>query len=119
MSIPPVLAALTPDQVRERISQSKDIGMAYFNFARTTSSYFDVRIFFGQATVTAQGQQAFEEQLCITVSPEFAKVLRDNLTTAVDTYEKLFGKLRIPPVQPTAVEQAVPTIPKEAKKVDK
>jgi hypothetical protein len=89
---------LTPEQVRDRTTQSLQMPMMYFNYVRVAGSFFDIRMFFGQGTVNASGQQAFNEELCVACSVEFARILRDNLTTQIESYEKRFGAIRTPPV---------------------
>ena len=93
--------ALTPEQVRERTNQSPAMPLMYFNYVRVASSFYDVRMFFGNGTINAKGEQSFTEELCVTVSPEFAKILRDNLTEQLDKYIARFGAIR----DPVAVEQ--------------
>jgi uncharacterized protein DUF3467 len=87
---------LTPEQIKER-TKSENVPILYFNYTRTAASFFDVRLFFGQGSVTPKGEQTFEEQLCVVCTPEFAKTLRDNLTLAVEKYEQTFGTVRATP----------------------
>jgi hypothetical protein len=91
---------LTPEQVKER-TVSGQMPMMYFNYVRVANSFFDIRLFFGQGNITPQGQHEFHEQLCVSMSLEFAKVLRDSLFAQLEEYEKNFGHIRKPPVPVT------------------
>lgn len=103
-------AILTPEQVAALTTQSPQMPLMYFNYSRTAASFYDLRLFFGQGHISAQGQQGFVEQLCVVMSIEFARTLRDNLTTTIDMYEEAFGKLRTEPVVPVPQSQ-VPSPP--------
>lgn len=98
-NIPP--KPMTPEEIREKV-QSQGVQMLYYNYARTAASFFDVRIFYGQGSVSPKGEQSFEEQLCVIMSPEFAKTFRDSLVQAVAQYEATFGEIKASPT----IEQA-------------
>ncbi|MGB7284357.1 MAG: DUF3467 domain-containing protein [Candidatus Acidiferrum sp.] len=87
---------LTPEDIRER-TQSDRVPILYYNYVRVAASFFDIRLFLGQGNVTPKGEQTFEEQICVTCSPEFAKTLRDNLNNAVQKYEQMFGEIKSVP----------------------
>jgi hypothetical protein len=88
------IPVLTAEQVRERTQQSPQMPMMYFNYVRVASSFFDVRMFFGQGTINAMNEQSFHEELCVACSLEFAKLLRDNLTVQIDGYTSKWGAIR-------------------------
>ena len=90
------MSVLTPEQVVER-TQSQNVQMAYYNYVRVAASFYDMRLFFGQGNVDPQGNQMFHEQTCVVFSPEFAKILRDNLVQAVEKYESAFGEIKSQP----------------------
>ena len=85
---------LTPDQVRERTIQSPQMPMMYFNYVRIANSFYDFRLFFGNGSITARGEQTFTEEVCVTLSPEMAKLLRDSLTQQLQSYDEKFGHIR-------------------------
>ena len=91
---------LTPEQVRDAIVQMPNLPVMYFNHARVASSNFDLRIFLGLMNITAKNQTSITEQLCVVVSPEFAKVFFEALKTSLERYEATFGKIRPSPVAP-------------------
>jgi uncharacterized protein DUF3467 len=90
---------LTQKEVQER-TQSQDVELRYFNYARTAASFYDLKLFFGQGNVSPRGEQSFKEELCIALSPEFAKTFRDSLMQAIEIYEKTFGEIRPSPKVP-------------------
>jgi uncharacterized protein DUF3467 len=93
-------SVLTPEQVKERTT-SGQMPMMYFNYARVATSFFDVRIYFGQGNISPTGEHTFQEELCVVCSLEFAKQVRDNMTSQIEAYEEKFGTLRKPPTPPT------------------
>lgn len=97
----------TPEQIAAMTTQNPQVPLMYFNYVRTASSFFDFRLFFGQGSVSPQGQPTFEEQLCVVMSVEFAKVLRESVDRAIAVYEEKFGKTREAPRLNT--EAAEPT----------
>ena len=107
------MKAISEADVRERIQSSSDIPLLYFNQARVVSSYYDIRVFLGTGSVTPQGQQTFVEQICIVMTPEFAKVLVTTVQGTVERYERLFGPLRPVPQQAQAPEPAKSRKPKK------
>jgi hypothetical protein len=96
---------VTPEQVREQTRPSTDFKSAYFNQARVAPSFYDVRIFFGQSSVSPKGEQTFEEQFCAILSPECAKAIAEVLNTTLQKYEEVFGKFRIAPAPPKPTAQ--------------
>jgi hypothetical protein len=98
----------TPEQVAELTTQAAQMPLMYFNYARTAASFYDLRIFFGQVNVSPKGQPSFEEQLCVAMTVEFAKTLRDNLSTTIGLYEQKFGTLRQPPMTPPSATVVTP-----------
>jgi|SRR5215469_124675 len=97
-SKPAEVPALTPEQAVEATVQIPNMPLMYFNHARVVSSNFDLRVFFGIGNITAQGQQALVEQLCVVLTPEFASQLTASLATTIEGFERRFGKLREPVV---------------------
>jgi hypothetical protein len=105
---------LTPEEITERV-QSDHVPIVYYNYVRTAASFFDMRLFFGQSSVTPKSEQTFEEQLCVACTPEFAKTLRDNLIQVVEKYEKTFGEIRKAPNKETlqaAIDGLAPKPPR-------
>lgn len=93
------VAVLTPEQVRER-TISGQMPLMYFNYARVATSFFDVRIYFGQGNISPTGEHKFQEELCVACSLEFARQIRDNISSQIAAYEERFGALRKPPTLP-------------------
>ena len=92
------IPAMTPEQVRDAIVQIPNLPVMYFNHSRIASSNFDLRIFFGQINITAKNQQSIVEQLCVIMTPEFAKMFMETLRTALDNTSHCsarLGKLRL------------------------
>jgi hypothetical protein len=94
-----ITATIPPsaEQVVALTTQLPQMPLMYFNYARTAVSFYDLRVFFGHGSVTPQGQPTFQEQLCLVFSVEFAKTLRDQLSSTLAAYEEKFGSLRNEP----------------------
>jgi hypothetical protein len=95
---PGEITNLTSEQVKEH-TVSGQMPMMYFNYARVASSFFDMRIFFGSGNITPKSEHTFQEELCVAISLEFARQLRDNISSQLEAYEKNFGKLRSVPTR--------------------
>lgn len=90
------MSILTPEEVAER-TQSQNVQIGYYNYVRVAASFYDMRLYLGLGSVDHRGNQSFQEQVCAVLSPEFAKVLRDNLVQAVEKYESAFGQIKTQP----------------------
>lgn len=84
----------TPEQLRSRVFQSPSIERRTFNYVRVICSPFDVQLLLGNGTVSVKEEQSITEELCVSLSPEFAKLLRDSLTEQLEGFEEKFGKIR-------------------------
>jgi len=96
--------APTPDEVARMTKQIENMPTSYFNHARIAAGYLDVRIFFGEQTVSPTGQVSFTEKLCIVMAPEFAHMFLALLGSQLMGFEAIFGKFRAIP-QPNAVQK--------------
>jgi hypothetical protein len=85
---------ISEKEMRERIKQSPAFRTDYYNHSRIAPSFFDVRIFLGQSSITPSGEQLFEESQCVILSAECAKVIANGLVQAISVYEKTFGPIR-------------------------
>jgi len=101
--------ALTPEQMMAITKQIQNLPLMYFNHARIAVSNFDMRVFFGVGSITAQNEQSVQEQLCVVLTPEFAKNFAGALTTSLERYEKTFGQIRIPKLPPVALQSPTET----------
>jgi hypothetical protein len=88
--------------------QTAGIPTLYANLASLSMSNNDVRIYLMEVSPkevnvvpSATGPRATEAtvqpKLCVVVTPEFAKALRDSLTSTITNYEQSFGQLRTAP----------------------
>lgn len=92
---------------------SEGFPVTYANSASVTTSFHDVRVYFSDVfpkeLVTDQHlgplkvkESLFSPRICIAMSPEFAKAVRDALDRTLSQYEAQFGALRpSPQPQPT------------------
>jgi hypothetical protein len=110
-TIPP-----TVEQVAALTTQIPQMPLMYYNYARTAVSFYDLRVFFGHGSVSPQGQPTFQEQLCLVFSLEFAKTLRDQLSSTLAAYEEKFGSLRHEPKFAAASQTAPETNGRKKKK---
>ncbi|MGH9758196.1 MAG: DUF3467 domain-containing protein [Candidatus Acidiferrales bacterium] len=99
-SIPQRLQPDTPEDIARKTARSVDFEDHYFNHARVATGFLDVRIFLGQQSVTPTGEFTVTEQMCVIMTPEFAKILLQLFTGQMAYFESLFGKIRNAP-QPT------------------
>jgi len=113
----PIIAPLTEEQVKSISVQMPNMPVMYFNHSRIAVSNFDLRIYFGQGNITAQGQQTLLEQICVILTPEYAAAFSKTLKTTLEKYEEMFGKLR--PSTPPMALQAADTKPSEEVKPPK
>jgi len=73
----------------------------YANSIHPTWTLDDVRLRFGQMVASPDSphpsayKAAVEERVGITLSWRMAKVLRDGLTRAIDSYEKVNGPIQV------------------------
>ncbi len=86
--------------------------VVYANLASLTAGYNDLRIYFADAqpksVVTlatppqvTPGDANIAPRICMVMTPEFAKSLRDALSTTLSAYETQFGPVRPAPQIPT------------------
>ena len=120
MPEPTPIPQLTPEQVRDISIQIPSLPVLYFNHARIVSSNFDIRIYFGQGNITAQGQQTLVEQLCVILTPEFAATFLESLKATLERFQERFGALRPAPQEATvSLPAGAPSQTKEAKATKK
>lgn len=92
----------TEEEVRERTTKASTFQTLYANQVRLAPSFYDIRVFFGQSSVTPKNEQTFEDHLAVVLSPECAKAFLNNLLLSVQKYEEVFGKIRdLPSPEPT------------------
>ena len=80
-------------------SQVPDLQTLYFNHVRIATGYYEIRVFMGQQTISAKGEQSILEQVCVAMTPEYAKSFLQILTQQVAKYEEIFGKVRPMPAR--------------------
>jgi Protein of unknown function (DUF3467) len=103
----PVTPVLTVEEVAKRTKQVENLETRYFNHARVAGSFMDMRVFFGEQSVTAAGEVTFIERLCVAMSPEFALIFLQLFAAQMAQYENIFGKIRRPPQQSPAIQEAI------------
>jgi uncharacterized protein DUF3467 len=101
-----------PSDIEKNASQntisSEGFPVAYANVASLAASFADIRIFFAESfpkeLVTDPGsgpyrvkENAVAPRICVAMSPEFARSVRDALSAAISQYETQFGALRTNP----------------------
>lgn len=106
------MAADTDKIVRQSPSQtmvqSEGFPIAYANVANVAASFHDIRVFFAEvfpkeltAEVGAGPYRVRENivapRICVAMSPEFARAVRDALDQALIQYQEQFGSLRANP----------------------
>jgi Protein of unknown function (DUF3467) len=93
----------------ETSAQTQGVQATYANVAGITISFHDVRIYLGEVapssvdfgvTQLKNPPPTFNVVGCVVASPEFARNLRDALTTSIEKYESVFGPLRPNPTNP-------------------
>jgi hypothetical protein len=100
MANEPTFQALTPEELLKRIHQKEGMPTLYVSHSRIVPSFFDLRLFLGQQNVSPQGEQTIEEQVCIVMTPECAKLIADGILASLDKFQKAFGQIRSLPGQP-------------------
>ncbi|HEY0704437.1 MAG TPA: DUF3467 domain-containing protein [Candidatus Acidoferrales bacterium] len=85
---------IADQDLRKMTIQAPGMPTVYYNHARIAAGYFDVRVFLGNGSVLPTGEPTFTEEVCIVMSPEFAKMFTELLAAQLNPYESLFGKIR-------------------------
>lgn len=88
---------------------TENVQTLYVNLASVVSGFFDFRIYLmeaGPAEVATVSplpdvRAAFSPKICVVVSPEFARSLRDTLSSTLERFEAQNGKLRPVPPNPS------------------
>jgi hypothetical protein len=68
----------------------------YANNAQFEMSIWDVRLTFGDMTVS-EGKGIVEQAVTVVMSPHHAKALANVLINNVEKYEQRFGEIKLPP----------------------
>lgn len=102
-----------PDKNAGATMPTEGFPLAYANLASVIGTFNDIRIYFAElqpkaiATAGAPDQAPvgpseanIAPRVCVVLTPEFAKSLRDVLSGTVERYEKQFGSLRPVPQAP-------------------
>lgn len=90
---------------------TSDVASVYCNGASITMSLHDVRIYFAEMSPKEisfdpkkdrpkSTETIASSKVCIIISPEFARNLKDILSSTIIKYESQFGQLRANPVPP-------------------
>ena len=88
--------------------KTEGIPTMYVNLASLSMSYNDLRVYLMEASPkevnvvsVGKGTKATEAnvqpKLCLVLTPEFARALRDSLSSTIASYESAFGQLRNAP----------------------
>jgi hypothetical protein len=86
--------------------QTAEIASLYSNLASLSMSYNDIRVYLMEISpkeispVSVAGRTVdanVQPKLCLVLTPEFARSLRDALSSTIANYEKAFGPLRSAP----------------------
>ena len=84
--------------------------VAYANLASTTVNFNDIRVYFSDtqakqivteraAGVIRVAENLVSPRICVVMTPEFARGLRDALALSISQYEENFGSIRTQPEQ--------------------
>jgi hypothetical protein len=79
----------------------------YANSARVETTFWDMKIFFGEIVITTGAKPYLEESVSVAMSPQHAKALLGVLSQNVSQYESMFGKLPSPPEPGVQAPQGV------------
>jgi hypothetical protein len=77
-----------------------DYVSVYANNTKASSSFYDLRLNFGQVTVGPNETPIIEEHASVTMTWEHVRALRDLLTRLLLDYEASNGSVRKPTDQP-------------------
>lgn len=94
---PSMVKVLSGEELRDKIKTADNLTTVYANHTRVAHSFYDVRIFCGQSSVSPRGEVSIEEGFCVVLTPECAKAFLDTLVTTLNAYETSFGPLRPAP----------------------
>ena len=109
------LFMLSQEETARRTKQADSIESIYVSHARIAAGFLDVRIFFGEQSVTPTGVPTFTEEVCLVMTPEFAKILSGLLASQLAGYEKIFG-IRTPPQQTPELMQQIEKLQRDLQK---
>src|ERR1700733_6396679 len=90
--------------------ETKAVPTVYCNHAVTSMSYADLRLYLSEVSPKelianptsgemVQKEPNLDPRMCVVMTPEFARLIANALTTAVERYESVFGQLRPEPKQ--------------------
>jgi hypothetical protein len=77
--------------------RSPDYRSIYANNAAFTMSAFDFSAIFGEILGIADDKIHVEQKIKVTMSPQHAKLFAQVLMQNVETFEKTFGTIPLPP----------------------
>jgi hypothetical protein len=105
------------EQKKGKRFDAENVTSVYCNAAGVTMSLHDIKIFLAEISPKEVSLEKIQEKpketesvafpkICIVVSPEFARSLRDVLSSTIGKYESQFGQLRANPV-PLTTEKPI------------
>ena len=117
------MASDTEKSATQNTISSEGFPVAYANVASLAASFADIRIYFAETfpkelvTDSSAGpyrvkENAVAPRICVAMSPEFARSVRDALSSAITQYESQFGALRDNPKPPAQQPPAQSSKPK-------
>lgn len=69
---------------------------AYSNHTGVASTNFDLKLLFGEIQSASESELIVIEHGDVTMSPQHAKALLNNLALAINKYESMFGEIKVP-----------------------
>jgi Protein of unknown function (DUF3467) len=110
---------MATDQENKQLGPMDTAGIPsiYCNVASVTVSFGELRLYLGEAgpkqvalelSTPKATETVVTPRVCIVLSPEFSRSLRDALSRTIEIYEKKFGQLRPEPT-PEQIKQITST----------
>lgn len=117
---------MAPDQEKKQGNPipTEGIPTIYCNIASLSAGFHEVRIYFAESSPKEVATEPIipriiteamiTPRVCVVLTPEFARNVRDALTEAITKYETQFGQLRPNPPRPVQEPAtAAPVKPKQ------
>ncbi len=82
-----------PDSATQEFKQSPLFRTIYANTTKMAYTPWDVRISFSQLVDASQGGSIIEEEVCLVMSPQHAKVVAAIWQDTIRQYENKFGEV--------------------------